>query len=194
MSAASDRMLERFGPAATYDVANGGVVTALAAALALPQAVVDDVARESDTHLPWGAALDPDAAPAEWLPWLAQFAGVTLLPADDEAAQRQRIKTAAGFHRGTSDSMVGAVQATLTGTQYVDYLTSVGGDPWQQTLQTLTSETPDPAVTTREAMAQKPAGVKLTVIVSDAPIIDAGTRTVDAGTATIDTATIADVT
>ena len=194
MSLASDRLYERFGPLATYDDENGGIVQAISDALAAPQAVVDDVARESDTHAPWQAVLDPDACPAAWLPWLAQFAGVKLLPSDDEAQQRQRIKTAAGFYRGTDSSMIADVAATLTGTRHVDYLTNVSGDPWSQTIVTLASETPDPAATTRAAMAQKPAGVVLLVLTTNTPIIDQGTRTIDAGAATIDTATAANVT
>lgn len=194
MSTASDRMLERLAPLATYDAENGGVVAALAAALAAPQAVVDDVARETDTHRPWQAALDPDACPAAWLPWLAQFAGVTLLPADDEAAQRQRIKRAAGYRRGTVPAMIEEVKATLTGTQSVTYLRNVDGNPWLQTIVTRTSETPNPAATEQAARRQKVAGVKLTVITSDEPIVDEFTRTIDNLVVAIDDFTPGDVT
>jgi phage tail P2-like protein len=178
MTTAADRLYDRLAPLATYDDENGGIVRALAETLALPQSNVDDVARDTDTQLAWQPLLDPDTCPAAWLPWLAQFPGVKLLPSDlTEAQQRARIKAAAGFYRGTTRAIVEAVQATLTGTQFVNVLNAVGGDPWAQTVITRTSETPDAAATTRAALSQKAAGAVQTVVVSNDPIWSEATLT-----------------
>lgn len=180
MSTASDRLYERLGPLAAYDPENGNVVQALAETFSLPQDVVDEVARDTDTQLAWQPALDPDTCPAEWLLWLAQFPGVTLLPSDlTEAAKRARIKAATGFYRGTKRAMVEVVQATLTDTRSVQVLTHVGGDMWAITVVVRTSECPSPALSERAALSQKPAGQILTFVVSDEPIIDEGALTID---------------
>lgn len=197
MSSAGDRLYERLAPVATYDVENGMVVQAIAETLAAPQQIVEDLARDSDTQLAWQAALDPDTCPAIMLPWLAQFAGVTLQPGDDEAGQRARITQAAGFYRGTNRAIRENVQATLTGSKGVTILERVSGNRWATTIVTRASETPDPAATTRAALSQKPTGFIFTVVTSDEPIIDEGgaARTIDAiGSAgtTIDGVTVAD--
>jgi P2-related tail formation protein len=196
---AGERLYDRLAPVATYDEENGGVVAALADMLALPQAVVDDIARDdlsrpAGTQLAWQPLLDPDTTP--WIDWLAQFPGVKLLPSDlTDEAKRARVKQAAGFYRGTTRAIVEAVQPTLTGNQTVIVQNQVGGDVWAQTVITRTSETPDAATTTRAALTQKAAGVIQTMVISDVPIIDEGTRTIDAATVTIDAPpTPADVT
>lgn len=198
---AGERLYQRLAPVATYDDSNGGIVAALADTLALPQAVVDDIARDdfsrpAGSQLAWQPLLDPDTTPAAFLPWLAQFPGVKLLPSDlTEAQQRARISQAAGFYRGTTRAIVEAVQPTLTGNRTVIVQNNVGGNPWAQTVITRTAETPDAAATTRTALSQKAAGVIQTMVISDVPIIDEGTRTIDAGTVTIDAPpTPADVT
>ncbi len=43
--------------------------------------------------------LDPDLAPARFLPWLARWVGVVLDPSLDEAQQRQYIRQAVDLHR-----------------------------------------------------------------------------------------------
>lgn len=195
VTSAGTRLYDRLAPVATYDPENGNIVRAIAEVLAEPQELVDQVARDTDTHLAWQAALDPDVTPDEFLPWLAQFAGTQLLPSDTAEQQRERIKSAAGFHRGTPRAIREEVQLTLTGTKFVNLLQRVGGDMWAITVVTRTTETPDPAATERAARAQKPAGMLMTFVVTDEPIIDEGTRTIDAATVTIDAPpTLADVT
>lgn len=192
---AAERLYERLGPVATYDAENGYVVQYIAEALALPQAVVDEVMVDGD-QLAWQPALDPDTCPADWLPWLAQFPGVTLLPSDlTEAQRRARIKAAAGFYRGTQRAMIGAVQATLSAPDApVTILTNVGDDRWALEVITRTADTPDPAASERAARSQKPGGFLLTYVVSDSPIVDTGTLAVDAATGTVEDATTDDVT
>lgn len=194
VTSAGSRLYDRLTPVATYDADNGYVVRSIAETLADSQAIVDQVARDSDTHLAWQAALDPDATPAEMLPWLAQFAGTRLLPADSEQQQRDRIKQAAGFYRGTVRAIREEVQRTLIDTLYVRILERVGGDPWAITVITRTGETPDPAASERAALAQKPAGMILTFVVSDAPVWAEATETWTSVAATWTDATVTDVT
>jgi hypothetical protein len=82
--------------------------------------------------------------------------------------------------------MQAAVAATLTGSQSVSVLERVGGDPYALTVVVRTSETPDSAATLAAAMTQKPIGLILTLVVSNATIIDSLTGTIDALTGTID--------
>lgn len=170
MSSAGDRLYGRLEPVATYDDENGGVVAAIADMLAAPQQLVDDVARDTDTQLAWQPALDPETAPEALLAWLAQFAGSSLLPSDTVDQQRTRIKAAAGFYRTTVKAIRDEVGLYLTGSKTVQVLKQVGGDPWAMTVLVRTSETPDSAQAQRAAMAQKPAGVILTFVVSNDPI------------------------
>lgn len=182
MSTAGDRLLDRLAPVATYDDENGGVVAALAETLAEPQQIVDDVARDQeDGQLAWQPALDPDTAPSVLLPWLAQFPGVALPPDASEQEWRDRIKQAAGYYRGTVRAIREEVQRTLTGTKSVIVLEQVSSDPWAVTVKTRTGETPNVTATTAAALSQKPAGMLMTVVVSDEPILDEGgaARTID---------------
>lgn len=185
-----DRFLARIAPINTGDFTLQQIIGAITS----PGELYDDLTQDSDTHSAWGKAMDPDYAPAPLLGWLAQFAGVSLLPSDDEATQRARIKAAAGFRRGTPGAMTDEVTPTLTGSQYTNILQQVGGNRWAMTLVTLSVETPNPAATYAAALRQKPAGIALTHVVATGPIVDLGTRTIDLGANTIDSAVLADVT
>lgn len=157
---AGERLYARLGPVATYDDDNGNVVQALAETLAEPQQIIEDVTRDGETREAWAIAGDPDTAPAELLPWLAQLAGVRLLDSDTEAQQRLRIKTAAGYYRGTPRAIIEELQLLLTGTKQVFLLTR-DPDMWHQTVGTLTSESAAATVAQLDnaVKAQKPAGV-----------------------------------
>lgn len=154
-----------------------------------------DVVRDTNAGLGWTGPLDPARCPGWALPWLAQFAGVKLTPGMAEAQQRAQITAPPAYERGTRAGMTAAVQATLTGTKSVTILERASGDPYALTVVVRTSETPDTAAAQAAALAQKPIGLILTFVVSNAPIYDEATRTYDGVTsATYDAATIADVT
>lgn len=192
---AADRYYARLEPVA-YDDANQGLtLQKVAAALMAPREVFE-VARADATHAhPWGSLLDPDAAPAELLPWLAVFAGVIFPPsALTEAERRSRITQAAGQYRGTNQAMREEIQRSLTGTKTVRFIEQAGGDQWALVVVTKLSETPDAAAVDRTAQAQKRAGLLLTYVATNSAVIDEGTRTIDAGANTIDSATLSDVT
>jgi hypothetical protein len=148
-----------------------------------------------DDRGPWETLLDVDRTPAVFLPWLAQMVGVDPrgLVGLDEATQRTFIRETAGWRRGTPAAMIGAAQVYLTGAKTVR-LIERDESAYRLTVITRTSETPDAAAVERALRSQKPAGIVLTHIVSDAPIIDEGTLDIDDVTATIDDAALADVT
>ncbi len=171
-----------------------GILAAICSVLAAHREWVDAVATDSDTHVAWGAALDPEAAPAEWLPWLAQFARVDLPPGAGETEQRARILESGWLFRGTTAAEVAEIQRRLTGAKTVRVLERVGGDDWAQTIVTRTAETPDPDAVMAAWLQQKPAGIVPTHVVSDAPIWAEGTLTWADVTATWASATLADVT
>lgn len=128
---------------------------------------VADLARDSDDGPGWSAIVDPDRAPAAWLPWLAQLAGVRIPPPDapdasqlSEADQRLRIKETAGQRRGTPDAVKGAARQHLTGDRAV-YLSERHGSAYQLRVATLETETPDPDLVLAALLEQKPAGIVL---------------------------------
>jgi hypothetical protein len=97
---------------------------------------VADVARDTPAGPGWSAVLDLDRCPDAWLPWLAQFVGVTVI----------------------------AAQATLTGNRTVTFRerdSSAADPPYTLEIVTLTGETPDPAATRAAIIAQKPGGILL---------------------------------
>jgi hypothetical protein len=159
-----DRFLARIAPINIGD----GTLTAIVTAITAPGEIIDTLARESDTHAPWGKALDPDDAPAPVLPWLALLPGVKLQPGDTEAQQRYRIRQAAGLYRCTPRAIVEELQLVLldasTKTVLLGFHTP---DQWHYTIGTLTSETPDPDAVARAVDAQNPVGMIATVVSTD---------------------------
>lgn len=153
-----------------------------------------DLVRDTDDGPGWSAALDPARAPSWALPWLAQFAGVRLTDGLAEAQQRAQITDPPAFERGTKDAMIAAAAPTLAGSAPVIRFYERNPGPYEILVVTSTGATPDPAGTLRALRSQKPAGLILTHLVSDAPLIDEGTLTINAVSATIDDATLADVT
>lgn len=123
---------------------------------------VEDITADSDTHVGWGKVLDPDVAPEDWLPWLAQFGGVRVKEGLALPEQRARIKALAGMRRGTPSAIVGAAQQYLTDSKTV-FLIERHGSAWRLTVATLADETPDPGAVERAVREQKPAGIVLTV-------------------------------
>lgn len=121
---------------------------------------VEDIVRDTDTHVGWGIVMDPDDGPIEWLGWLAQFAGVRLKVGLSSAAQRARVKSTDGMNRGTPSAVVGAAQQSLSGTKTV-YLVERHGSAYRLTVTTISAETPSPAQVLADLMEQKPAGIVL---------------------------------
>ncbi len=153
-----------------------------------------DLVRDTGDVPGWTSALSPSDAPSWVLPWLAQFAGVWLTPGIVEEQQRAQITSPTAFERGSEDAMTGAAKPTLTSDDPQVRFYERNPGPYGLLVRTSTAETPDPVATLAALRSQKPAGLILTYVVSDEPLINEGTRTIDASTGTIDTATLADIT
>jgi hypothetical protein len=164
---AADRYYRRLEPIAYDDANQGYVLRALATAVMAPREVLEVVRADDDHEIPWGAALDPDAVPAELLDWLGVFAGVELPPsALGDAEKRYRIKQAAGRYRGTPRAVIEELQLVLTGTRtvYVGFFTP---DQWHYAVGTLAAETLDVDAVDRAVQAQKPVGMLATAVTTD---------------------------
>lgn len=169
-------------------------LAAFAVALMQPVEIAARITRPNGDVPGWTAARDPDLAPVELLEWLGQHVGQEVRPEWTDAEKRSRILHPAGFDDGKASAMVAEAQRTLTGTKTVRVLRMVDGSMWEMAIVTRTAETPDAAATFAAAMRQKPAGVHLIHVVSDAPLIDEGTLALDSVGVSIDTATLGDVT
>lgn len=152
-------------------------LTYLEAILARAQEIAD-LARDSDDGPGWSSIVDPDRAPAKWLPWTAQIVGAVIPPPGSpefsgltEEAQRLRVKSGDGQRRGSVGAMRTAARQRLIGPSggpedaTVYFFERHGGDAYDLTIGTLDSETPDPDLVEADLIAQKPAGIVLTYVV-----------------------------
>lgn len=113
--------------------------------------------------------VDPEVAPVDWLPWLAQLVGVPLTNDLSEAEKRDAITFAsAGWRAGTKTAMAAAAKTALTGTRYAQVFDhSVSdpgdGDQWDVLIVTRSTETADDAAVLDAVVRRnaKPAGVVL---------------------------------
>lgn len=191
--AVTQTWFDELGVTQPGDAGRGGLFRILLGGLGSAFGRLHDVVRDTTDGVGWSSVLDPDRAPVWALSWLAQFAGVRLVPGLTEAQQRAQITSPAAFERGTRLAMIAAAQTTLTGTMGVRVYERSGG-PYNMLVVTRTSDTPDVALTERKVRSQKPIGLLLTYATSDGPLIDEGTRTIDAATGVVDTAILGDVT
>jgi hypothetical protein len=115
---------------------------------------------------------DPEQAEAAWLPWLAQLVGAHLDPSASEAEQRDTVRYAtSGWRGGTRSAIADAARSAVTGSKFVRVLVHtkvvgsapVAGTPWDITIVTRTSETPDPDAVLGAVLRKgvKPAGAVL---------------------------------
>lgn len=115
---------------------------------------------------------DPQNAPSDWLPWMAQLVGAYLDPAASLAERRDTISFAtSGYRAGTRQAIADAARSALTGSRFVQVLPhtavdvsgTVPGGPWDVTIVTRGSETPDPNAVLGAVVRKgvKPAGVQL---------------------------------
>lgn len=191
----TDEVYEQALPLAYADEATGWPLLTFLQAIGGTVAPIEDLAYDTDAGPGWSNAVDVDRAPPRILGWLGQLYGVHVTPGNPAdpvwvTQARDEVRNAAGIRRGTPPSLVGAVQATLTGMKLVR-VRERDTSPYHLTVLVRTSECPSPALSEAAARSQKPAGLVLVFVVSDAPIIAEGTRTIDALAGTIDSATVA---
>jgi len=122
---------------------------------------VDVIVRDAPGVPGWGVAMDANNAPLAQLPWLGQFAGVTVDTTQPDATQRAQILGHSGFARGTLAAMISAAQATMTGSKTVSY-TERSGDAWTVAFTAAAGEVPSVTATLAAIVAVKPAGIIVT--------------------------------
>jgi hypothetical protein len=193
MGSVGAELLDANEPLAFDDPANGWAFGHLCQAIGLMWQEVADLSEDRGSRPGWAALVDVETAPADALAWLAQIPGVKLTLRATEAAQRDEVRRASGQAVGRPASMIAKAQTTLTGSKTVR-LVERSSSAWQITVITRTTETPNPAATLAALMSEKPGADILIHVVSNAPVIDEGTRTIDAAAGTIDTATLANIT
>jgi len=125
---------------------------------------IEDLVRDTPAGPGWSVVMDVNRAPAKWLGWLAQFAGVQLQRGLSDAAQRARIATTDGQQRGAPNALIGAARQYLTGAQTV-ILRERDGSAYRLTVITYTSQTPNQAQALAAMLEQKPAGLVLNYLV-----------------------------
>lgn len=140
-----------------------GIPVEFVEALVGPLQDIDDVVRDNGPETGWSVMLDLDRIPADNLAWLAQFIGAEIIPGLSDAEQRDRIRDAEGFRRGTRGAMENAAKSTLTGTKKVNIFERDGG-AYLLTVQTYATQTPDAVRTEAAIRSQKPGGLVLTYV------------------------------
>lgn len=151
-------------PLAWLDHENDYALAVLCTAIGVMFQEAEDLARDTEDGPGWSMILDLDRCPEAWLPWLAQFVGVVIpagLPGDQHRAW---IQGTDGFRRGTRTAMEAAAAATLTASKTVTFRER-WPTPYSLQVVTYQAETPDPALTERALVAQKPAGLVLDYMV-----------------------------
>lgn len=123
---------------------------------------IDDLSSDHTTYVGWGGILNPDNAPVNALPWLAQLVGVRYNPSLTTAQNITLIKQPIGFQRGSPGAIKAAILPYLSGTKSVVLTERYTGDAYKVLVTTLTGEVADVAGMQAAALAQKPAGILMT--------------------------------
>lgn len=159
VSLTTEAVAAALGPAlAKDDEANGWAWLSLLDTLCTPFADLDALVRDR-TWPGWEVVFDARLCPPQYLPWLAQWAGVRYdrtLPAE---TNRARILAREGATAGTVRELVEAVRSRLSGSGGIVRLLERDTGPHHITVQVFASQTPDPAAVEAAIAAVKPARV-----------------------------------
>jgi hypothetical protein len=168
-------LYESIEPLAYADADNNYSLAEYCVAIGEMFQIVEDLGRDQiidDVQYPgWSVIMDIDRAPTDALGWLAQFVGVRTRTGLNDKDQRDRIKSTAGWSRGTVSALQGAISTYLTGTKTFVFRERYDRDnptidaPYYLDIVTYTAETPNPAAALQALMAQKPAGIILRYVV-----------------------------
>lgn len=108
--------------------------------------------------------VDPDNAPASWLPWMGQLVGASLAGATTVAQQRAAVRGASGgWLSGTMAAIESAVRVTLTDPYGYVAVYRDAANPWLLHVVTKATQTPSSAAALESVVkaGAKPAGVLL---------------------------------
>lgn len=164
----TENLYEIMLPVAWEDERHDYALLKLCQALSFPLQEVHDYVLDEGTPN-WSLIVDIDRAPAEALPWLAQFVGSTLPPqlsgesdAAYEARCRDYIRDTPTLKRGTPAAMQAEAAQFLIGTKTVMLRERTGGNAYQLSVFTWNTETPSQPNVLAALKKQKPAGIVLT--------------------------------
>jgi hypothetical protein len=190
------------------DPESDAILEALAGALGEPFERVALVAYgDEEAGIPAGRVLDDPAVAPDWaLPHAGLYTGGTMPPRLDGESETDYLARARdalvyphGIRRGTHAAIKLAGAPFLTGTKSIAVLDDVGG-PYDLTVRTRTSETPDPAAFRRAIEGSIVSGgakgairaeLVLLHVVSEDPLINEIHRSIDLITEPIDAMTAA---
>lgn len=156
ISDAAERLVRFIGEdILTPDETHGWTFTLLLDVLAVNHETFEEIFRARDGRPGFAGFLDPDACPTVQLPALAMWAGATVTPAMTDDEMRARIIDRPARRRGSPGRIAAAVAVTLTGGRWVDIIERDGG-PYQITVRTYTSQTPEPTAAAAAAAVAAP--------------------------------------
>lgn len=141
--------------------------------------------QDDDGNAPWSVIYDLDRAEGYMLPHLAQLVGFRIPKGTPDAAAREMIRQPPDQGRGTLAKLTRDVKATLTGGQYLR-VKERDGSPYRFSVFVRSAECPDHAATLAAALATKPAGLVLNLVITDGTVIDELTGTINALSGVID--------
>lgn len=153
----AEQLTESLGPFAAESDDLGEFLEAVADPIELIYGIVG----EEDQAVGWSIVFDPDTCPAEILPWLAQFEGVTLTEDMNETARRAAIKAREGSGRGRPATIRSRAERTLTLSRRIFFTERYDDQAYVLRVRTFASETPDENLTRAALVSQKPAGIVL---------------------------------
>jgi hypothetical protein len=130
-------------------------------ALCDPTQPVYDLVREREGQAGWTILLDPDECPAQFLPYLAQYVGVVVVPEQTEQQLRDEIREPTGWKRGQPEAVRIATRRGLTGENPLVIIHERTPAPGETYIRTLLSQTPNPTATAATIRAALPAGERL---------------------------------
>jgi hypothetical protein len=161
LDAVAERLYADMAPLAWLDEDNGWALAVLCGGTGELFQEVDDLARDTADGPGWSSVLDLARCPVDWLPWLAQFVGVTLTTGLTDAQARAVIAERTGWGRGRRATIIAVIQSTLTGAKTVYMQERYQADAYKLAVRTITAQTPSAAATLAALVAAKPAGIVL---------------------------------
>jgi hypothetical protein len=163
-----ENLLEQIQPLAYDDDDTNGSVRVLTQAVGtmwqdMEEIIRDELADPDDPNpggiTPgYGTVMDVDEAPESWLPWLAQFVGVTIPQGLIREQMENLILGVGGMWRCTPKAIEEAVRTTLTGEKHLLMVERFEGKAYKVLIVTFKKQTPHEAETKRIAEEAMPGG------------------------------------
>jgi hypothetical protein len=156
-----DLLYEGLGWFRRLDEEGSGDLRGMCEAIMAPLEPAYDISRPRLDRPGWDIAFDPDEAPVELLPWLAQFVGVQLTPEMSEQQMRDEIREPTGWKRGQDESIRVALRrtlvATVEGEEPLVIIRPNTPSAGHHYIRTLASQTPEPERTKVVLRSKVPA-------------------------------------